>query len=318
MVDRDVGLLEAGDDDAGEVFVVFDEEDLGGAFSAMENPAELGEEEVLVEGFLYPALGAAGELAPKHGGEDTKDDDGNERGGGIVAETLQGLPAAQPGHIEVEEDGFDGGLGSKEDGLFSGGRLNDGVAVAGEVLLDDGSDAGIVVADKDGAFSARKGENEGRNDRVGGSGGAGDHDVESASGVEISLSPDGSAVLLDDGPADGEAETGAAFPPGIGGLNLVKAVEDGVELVRRDAAAFVRDLENDGVGRGLDVDADGGSGRGELNGVREEIGEDLQDSVGVSIEVEGLRAGACGGIFKHDADGRFMGHADHGVGGLLD
>jgi len=35
-------------------------------------------------------------------------------------------------------------------------------------------------------------------------------------------------VLLDDAAADGEAEAGAAFLAGVGGLNLLEAVEDGV------------------------------------------------------------------------------------------
>ena len=34
MVDADVGLLEAGDDNAGEILIVLDEEYLGGAFAA--------------------------------------------------------------------------------------------------------------------------------------------------------------------------------------------------------------------------------------------------------------------------------------------
>ena len=33
--------------------------------------------------------------------------------------------------------------------------FDDGVALAGEVFGDDGADAGVVVADQDGAFAAR-------------------------------------------------------------------------------------------------------------------------------------------------------------------
>ena len=34
------------------------------------------------------------------------------------------------------------------------GGFEDGVALAGEVMIDDGADALVVVADEDGAFSA--------------------------------------------------------------------------------------------------------------------------------------------------------------------
>jgi len=49
-------------------------------------------------------------------------------------------------------------------------------------------------------------------------------------------------VLLDDAAADGEAEAGATLLAGIGGLDLLEAVEDGVELVG-GMRAFVGDLE---------------------------------------------------------------------------
>ncbi len=93
-------------------------------------------------------------------------------------------------------------------------------------------------------------------------------------------------MLLDDAAADGEAEAGAALLASVGGLDLLEAVEDGVELVGGDAAAFVDDLEEDGVGGGLGVNADGGGGGRELDGVGEEIGEDLKDAVGVAVEEE--------------------------------
>ncbi len=44
-------------------------------------------------------------------------------------------------------------LGGEDEGLFAGDGFDDGVALAGEVLGDDGADAGVVVADQDGAFA---------------------------------------------------------------------------------------------------------------------------------------------------------------------
>ena len=79
VIDVDGGVVEAGGEDAGEVFVVFDEQDVGGAFAVVENAAEFGEEEIFVEGLLHPALGVAGELRAEGGGENAEDDDGNVR-----------------------------------------------------------------------------------------------------------------------------------------------------------------------------------------------------------------------------------------------
>ncbi len=62
MIDANGGVLEAGDENAGQVFVVFDEQDVGWAIAMMQNTAKLGEEEVFVEGFLDPTLSVAGEL----------------------------------------------------------------------------------------------------------------------------------------------------------------------------------------------------------------------------------------------------------------
>ena len=56
-------VLEAGDDDGGEVNGHLRRGGRGGAFARVKDAAELGEEEVFVEGLLDPALGVAGELA---------------------------------------------------------------------------------------------------------------------------------------------------------------------------------------------------------------------------------------------------------------
>ena len=149
--------------------------------------------------------------------------------------------------------------------------------------------------------------------------GAGKHHVERGAGAEVALRPDGAAVLLDDAAADGEAEAGAALLAGVGGFDLLEAVEDGVELVGGDAAAFVDDFEEDGVGGGFGVDANGGGGGRELDGVGEQIGEDLQDAVGVAIEEEGFGVGGLGdgGGLECEMHGVGVGHGGHGVDGLL-
>jgi hypothetical protein len=74
-----------------------------------------------------------------------------------------------------------------------------------EVMVDDGADALVVVADQDGTFSAGGGGGELFDGGVSGADGAWEHNVKSGAGTEISLRPDGAAVLLDDAAADGEA-----------------------------------------------------------------------------------------------------------------
>ncbi len=154
VLDVDGGVLEAGDDDAGEIFVVLDEQDVGGAFAGVQDATEFGEEKAFVEGLLDPALGVAGELGTEGGGEHAEDDDRDVGGGRGVAQALEGLPAAESGHVEIEEDGFDVVFGGEDESLIAGGGFEDGVALTGEVMVDDGADALVVVADEDGAFSA--------------------------------------------------------------------------------------------------------------------------------------------------------------------
>jgi hypothetical protein len=62
VIDVDGGILKAGDDDRGEIFVVFDEQNVCGAVAGVEDAAEFGEEEAFVERLLNPALRAASEL----------------------------------------------------------------------------------------------------------------------------------------------------------------------------------------------------------------------------------------------------------------
>src|ERR1039457_3462416 len=57
--------------------------------------------------------------------------------------------------------------------------------------------------------------------------------------------PDAAAVLLDDAAAEGQAQAGAAESAGVGGVTLLEAVEDAIELLGRDALALVLDDEAD-------------------------------------------------------------------------
>jgi len=68
--------------------------------------------------------------------------------------------------------------------------------------------------------------------------------VERCAFAECAGGPDVAAVLGDDAAADGQAEAGAAHDAGVGGVDLLEAFEDLLELVGGDAAALVLDLDN--------------------------------------------------------------------------
>ena len=103
---------------------------------------------------------------------------------------------------------------------------------------DNGADAGVIVADQDGAFASDWNLSSGRH-YVGGAGGAGKHDEERGSETKVALSPDGAAVLLDDAAADGEAEAGSALLTGVGGLDLLEAVEEILDAAAETIATLI-------------------------------------------------------------------------------
>ncbi len=79
VFDVDGCVLEAGDNHAGKVAVIFDQQNVGRTVAVVQNAAQLGEEQVFVEGLLHPALRVAGELRAKRWREHAEDDDGNVR-----------------------------------------------------------------------------------------------------------------------------------------------------------------------------------------------------------------------------------------------
>jgi len=123
-------------------------------------------------------------------------------------------------------------------------------------------------------------------------------------------------MLLDDAAADGEAKARAAFLPRIGGLDLLESVEDAVELIAGNTAAFIRDFEEDGISCGFSVDADRGSRGGKLDGVGEKIGQDLKDAVGVAIEEQPFQSSGLSGGQEFEMDRIGLGHGSHGFDSL--
>jgi hypothetical protein len=118
----------------------------------------------------------------------------------------------------------------------------------------------------------------------------GESEVEGGAFAQGAGGPDVAAVLGDDGAADGEAEAGAAHGAGVGGVDLLEALEDLLELVGGDAAAVVLDFDEgflvgDVLGDQLDLAGDGRRRRRELDGVGDEVDEHLEDAVGVGPDM---------------------------------
>ena len=64
-------------------------------------------------------------------------------------------------------------------------------------------------------------------------------DLKKTSPGRVFFSPDPAVMGVDDASADGEAQTGAALIARVRGVDLLEALEDGFELVGRDASTLV-------------------------------------------------------------------------------
>src|SRR5580698_2556634 len=115
-------------------------------------------------------------------------------------------------------------------------------------------------------------------------------------------------MLVDNGSADGQAQSGAAFETGIGRVYLLESAKDCLQLVGRNAAAGVDDGDGDAVYVGAHEHGDGRVARREFDGVREQVGDDLQKAIGVGgnfslrLVVDQLHTGGIG-YGRHAVDG---------------
>src|SRR5690606_37341568 len=92
------------------------------------------------------------------------------------------------------------------------------------------------------------------------------------------LRPDTSAVSLDDAARNGEPQ---ARPLAATTLDLPEAIEDAPQAFGSDARAAVGHREADGVAFARARDRHAGSRRRELDGVADEVGQDLEDATAV-------------------------------------
>ncbi len=88
--------------------------------------------------------------------------------------------------------------------------------------------------------------------------------------------------MLDNGLADGQAQSGAALAPCVGGVGLREFVEKTRMILFRDARAMIDDRYPNRVPVRCRSDLDFAARIGVLRRVREEVGHDLQQAGPVS------------------------------------
>jgi hypothetical protein len=99
-------------------------------------------------------------------------------------------------------------------------------------------------------------------------------------------------VELDEVTDDGEAEPEPAVRAGGGGVGLAEAVKDVGQEGGVDAFASVGDADDDAAIGAGDVNADGAAGGRELDGVAEQVPDDLLEAVGIAGDSAGYLNGA--------------------------
>ena len=103
----------------------------------------------------------------------------------------------------------------------------------------------------------------------------------------------------------------AALLARVGGINLLEAAEDRLKLVGGNSATVIDDGKNDAGDTGPQHDAYGRVGRRKLDGIRQQVGDDLKQAIGIGGDFH------LGGVVDElDAGG--VGHGLHIFNGLLD
>ena len=88
-------------------------------------------------------------------------------------------------------------------------------------------------------------------------------------------------MLLDDAAANSQAQSGASLITRVGGVNLLKPLEDSLELFGRNTPSMVLYLEQELVSLTLGAQPHGLTPRGKLDGIREQVGKSLDHAVRV-------------------------------------
>ena len=115
--------------------------------------------------------------------------------------------------------------------------------------------------------------------------------------AELALGPDRPLVDEDDLPGQGQPDARALLGPGLRSVDLGETVEDPLEHVGRDADAGVLDRHGHGVVLVLDVDRDLAALGGELEGVGQQVEDDLLELVRIDRQLDGM-----GRVLEIEAD----------------
>jgi hypothetical protein len=209
----------------------------------------------------------------------------------VALDVTAGLQAVHAGHAPVHEHHvvrFDGILPlDRGDGFLPGGDRVHAERDPAQGFLEDFPRGGIVVDDEHPEFPEPLGQDPARARR--GADSEPDGEEERAAGPGNALEPDAAAHEVHEAAADGEAEPGAAVLAGGGHVGLREGLEELRRLFGRHADARVAhgELELHLVARALeqlDVEPDLAA-LGELDGVVDEVGEDLAEAQRVAEQV---------------------------------
>ena len=105
----------------------------------------------------------------------------------------------------------------------------------------------------------------------------------------LAFDPESAAVGFDDVLGDGEAEAGAAGFAGAGGVHAIEAFEDAFLIRQRNADAGVGDGDDGFARAGGGADVDVPAWRRVLDGVVEEILENVAEQSGIAADGGKLR-----------------------------
>ncbi len=94
----------------------------------------------------------------------------------------------------------------------------------------------------------------------------------------------------DDALADRKTQPGATF------FRREERLEDAGPHVRRDSAPLVRDVDGAIRARACIADDDAGTGGARLNGVQDDVDEDLLDLLGIGPRQQAGRVGGLDGV----------------------
>ncbi len=228
------------------------------------------------------------------GGRCGDGDDGDVAVGALLAaaDLACGGVAVHEWHVDVHEDGVEG-LGFEQAEGFDAVGCNDaGVAVEAEQAHGDELVDLVVLGDEDAQAGLGGGGGGGREgDGLGVPEAELDREGEAAALGGLALDRDGALHEGDQAGGDGQAEAGADAR-GACGAHLGEGLEDLWQLGGGDADAGVADVEAEDcvVGRPFDgahVEGHGAARGCELDGVAEEVDEDLEQAIAIADEVGG-------------------------------